>query len=355
MTDRRPSNEPPDWDAIARHRSGESEGDDARRMAEWLAAHPRDAEMLAILDAQIAAGLSTPATDAPDVEGALRRVHEQMQGASSARVLPFPRERTLTSRRWFVASVAAAAAAAAAVAVGLGSSRDAADRGAGPAVRGAAGSVVATGIGMRDSVRLGDGTRVILAPASRLTVSPAYGHGSRDVTLEGMAWLSVKHDDAAPFTLHAGGATVRDVGTEFTARTDADGGIVSVAVTEGSVELRAGPATAAPVTLVAGDRGQVSAAGRIVAERGGASVDDVSWSGGRLAFRAASMDRVQTELRRWYGVDLQLADSALRSRRITATFDGDPVDRVLQVIALALGAQMERRDSVAVLRSGATK
>jgi transmembrane sensor len=253
-----------------------------------------------------------------------------------------------------IGTAAAAAVVAAAVLYG----RDGAKRTPATTVvaAGAPGSVITTGIGVRDSVRLPDGTRVILAPASRLAVSPGYGHGSREVTLEGMAWLSVRHDTASPFTLHLGQATVRDVGTEFTARADGEGASgSSVAVTEGSVELRGASPSSVPVTLVAGDRGVVQADGRVVAERGRVSEDDVAWTRGRLIFREAPMAEVRADLRRWYGVDLRFADSTLARRRITATFEGESVDRVIQVVALALGAVVERRDSVVLLRTGAAR
>jgi transmembrane sensor len=351
------SSEPPDWNAIARYRAGESVGDEARRIGAWLDANPADAAMLAALDGTLAASLAPVAATAPDVEAALRSVRARMHDQSSLDVIPFPADRVAPSRRQapvkWVAVTAAIAAAAAALLMLITRPEAARDKVATTAVAaGSPGSVIETGIGQRDSVRLPDGTRVILAPASRLAVSATYGGGSRDVTLRGTAWLSVRHDAARPFTLHAGRAVVRDIGTEFTARAEeGEMARVSVAVTEGSVELQAisSPNT---VTLAAGDRGAVERDGRVMAERGRASDEDLGWMRGQLVFREAGMDRVRSELRRWYGVDVRIADSALLSRRLTATFDGEPVDRVLQVVALALGATVERRDSVAVLRKG---
>jgi transmembrane sensor len=348
------ANEPPDWDAIARYRAGESVGDEAHRVAAWLDAHPLDARMLAALDDTVAGGL--PALgDAPppDVEAALRSVRGRMHEPTPARVLAFPVAAPRRSAPRWIAAVVAAAAAIGALAVALGRPGER-DQPRATAERGIPGSVITTAVGVRDSVRLPDGTRVILAPASRLAVSPSYGATSREVTIEGMAWLAVRHDGALPFTVRAGQAIVRDLGTAFTVRTGSGApDAVSVAVSEGSVELRGASAAATPaVTLAAGDRGALTADGRVIAERGTASDADVAWTGGRLVFRDARMDVVRAELRRWYGIDLELGDSALARRRVTATFEGEPIDRVLEIIALALGARVERRDSVAVLRSG---
>lgn len=347
------ANEPPDWDDLARHRAGETVGDEARRIDSWLKANPLDAEMLAALDAAVA-DRTVGHVDAPDVEAALRAVHARMHDDTPTRVIPFPAARIVATRSrqrtgWIVGGLAAAAVVA--IAFSLGRTREAGDRPGAVAARGAAGSIVATGYGVRDSVRLPDGTRVMLAPGTRLAVSPSYGSTSREVTVQGMAFLAVHHDAALPFTVRAGGALLRDVGTEFTVRTGAGASDpVSVSVSEGSVEVRSASAPASAVTLAAGDRAELGSDGHVVAERGAGSDADLAWMSGRLVFRDARMDQVRVDLHRWYGVELQFADSAMLARRVTATFDGEPVDRALQVIALALGARVERRDSVAVLR-----
>ena len=44
-----------------------------------------------------------------------------------------------------------------------------------------------TRVGQRDSVRLADGSRIVLVPACRLVVAADYGMTGRDVSLEGEA------------------------------------------------------------------------------------------------------------------------------------------------------------------------
>jgi transmembrane sensor len=341
---------PPDWEAIARYLAGESGADEARAVAAWLAAHPGDAALVRALDAHAGAALA-PAADGPpiDVEGALARVHARRATEGDADVLPLrppaPRRRT----GWAVGGLAAAAVAV--LAVGIGTRDRAAGDGAGAAAP-AAGRVVATAVGQRDSVRLPDGTRVVLAPGSRLTVAADYGAARRDVQLEGAAWFSVPHDEARPFAVRAGNALVRDLGTEFAVRTDGVGsaGSVAVVVTEGAVALRAARADAdSGVVLQAGDRGALGADGAVTAERGGATAEDVAWTRGRLVYRAAPLDVVRADLRRWYGVELRVDDPAIAARRLTATFEGEPAARVVEIVALALGARATQVGDTVVL------
>ena len=213
----------------------------------------------------------------------------------------------------------------------------------------------ATTVGRRDSVRLPDGTRVVLAPGSRLTLASGFGTGARDLTLEGQALFAVVHDATRPFTVHAGGALVRDVGTVFAVRTDgAPAGAVTVSVTEGRVALQLAKDSmqlgmSGGPELAAGDRGVIGDGDVPVLARGVVTAADVAWAtSGTLTYRAAPLATVIADLRRWYGIELKV-DRTLASRRLTATFTNEPVDEVVRVIALALGATATRDGDVVTL------
>ncbi|MFL5479174.1 MAG: FecR domain-containing protein, partial [Gemmatimonadaceae bacterium] len=81
---------------------------------------------------------------------------------------------------------------------------------------------------------------------------------------------------------------------------------------------------------------------------------DLAWTQGRLVFRDTPLVLVGAELYRWYGVRLKVADSSLTKLHLTASFSGEPVDRVLNVIALSLGARIERQGNVALLYRSAS-
>ena len=66
---------------------------------------------------------------------------------------------------------------------------------------------------------------------------------------------------------------------------------------------------------------------------------DIAWADGRLAFVDVPLGDVVRELGRWYDVDWRLADPDLRTRRLTATFAGDPVEDVVHAIERALGVR----------------
>src|SRR5215212_8352849 len=250
--------------------------------------------------------------------------------------------------RWLVPMPALAAAAL--LAVGVASWMAYRNRTPQSAVASVQG-MFGTGVGARDSMTLSDGTRVIIGPLSSVTIPGDYGKTSRSVEIRGDAWFDVVHDAHKPFTVRAASATIVDVGTKFTVRSDDPAG-VSVSVSEGSVSLRQmNTPLQQGVVLKAGDNGILQRGGQVIARRGKASDADVAWLKGRLVFREAPIAEIVSSMRKWYGIELKVPDRTLASRHITASFSGESPERVLEVIRLALGAEIERRGDTAIVSS----
>jgi transmembrane sensor len=326
------------WEAIARHLAGESAPAESAAVAEWLAANPEDAALAALVQAR-ADRAATMADVTVNTEAALAAVRARMHDAPVLTV-----ERGGAPRRAPAVPVSAprrswrgvgfAAAAGLAALVGVAQWRAGRTPNTPQEYR--------TAVGQRDSVRLPDGTTVVLAPGSRLTLAAGYGSGARDVTLDGAAFFEVQHDAAHPFTVHTATADIRDIGTAFSVKTAVSG--VSVAVTHGIVSM--GVKTAAATELRAGDRATLSR-GTVRVQRGVVTAEDVSWTRGQLAYRDAPLSEVQADLQRWYGLELRIADSTLAARTLTATFRGDSASQVVHLIALALGADaVQKGDTI---------
>ena len=318
MTDPRtsPTAPAPGWDAIARYLAGESSTSEAITVRQWLDSHPTDAKAIAALNTAI--GGHAPRRQL-DVEAALRKVKTRA---------------TRRTPNWTLA-IAGLAAAAAVVAL-LVVPRSTSDR---PTT--VAESSYTTRQGMRDTVTLADGTRITLGPSSRVAVS------GRDITLDGEAFFTMASEKTGSYTVKAKGITVRDIGTAFGVRAYADEPL-KVVVSSGIVEVTGPNAT---VVLDSGDVGVVGPTGALSRVADGLSADDVAWMQGRLVFRNASMAAMRADLHRWYGVELRVSDTALLRRHFTGSFSSEPVDRVGDVIALALGARAERRGDTLFIRA----
>jgi transmembrane sensor len=330
----------PDWDAIARYLAGESSVEEAASVQRWLEANPVEKDLLTRLDAAVATDAGTEV----DVELALARVHARMGEPEQRPRLSL--ERQPAANRWRTATVGTLLAAAAVAGV-LFTMRQQLAPVTAPAT--AAAQTYTTRVGQRDSVKLADGSRVLLGPDSRLTVPADYGTTTRAVELHGDGYFDVQHDATKPFAVHVGTALIEDVGTTFTVESDA-ADTTTVAVISGSIRLRGGSSSPdGGIVLAAGDRGSIDARGNVRAERHSLRDDDVAWTTGRLVFRDASFTRVAGEIHRWYGVTFRVTDPSLLNRHVTASFSGEPIDQVLNILGLTLGARVDHKGDSAIV------
>jgi transmembrane sensor len=324
-----------DWEALARHLSGESDGAERARIEQLLAADPVGAAMIAALEQALETPVVAELTEA-DVEAALAMARARRDGI----VLPL-RRREASWRRGALRA-AAVLLVVAGGALLLRSARQSATGTRESAAVSTTEREIATGIGTLDSLRLPDGTRVVLGPRSTLRVSARYADGDRTVRLRGQGYFDVVHDASHPFVVRTATAELRDVGTTFSVESD-EGSGARVAVTSGAVAVAGtGAAQGATFLVRAGERAAFTSAATLRIERG-ATADDLAWLERRLVFHDASISRVAAELRRWYGLELVVADSALAARHVTATFDGDSKGDIGRVLAAVLGAAVQQR------------
>ncbi|HEY6156320.1 MAG TPA: FecR domain-containing protein [Gemmatimonadales bacterium] len=217
--------------------------------------------------------------------------------------------------------------------------------------------VYATTAGQRLVMRLPDGTQVTLAPQSRLRSEADYGTARRDLYLDGEAYFQVAPDSQRPLRVHTTQSVTEDLGTAFVVRAYADQVATEVVVAEGRVTLSRADTTAAARTpalvLEARDLGTLAPSGVPAVRRGVDVGRYIAWTRGVLAFDGTPLGDVVRTLGRWYNVEIRLADSALAARRLTATFQNESIDLVLQRIALTVGLRVERADGfVLLLRNG---
>jgi transmembrane sensor len=332
---------PDDWERIARYVTGEAGPSETEATRRWIDADQHRGEVVRMLESIVRNVARDQRSVADiDVEGALTRVKSRF---GEAKVIPMPSRSDADSRRTLVALLRVAAAGV--IIIGGTALWQSIRR----SQEGDNGRTFATGVGERRQVSLRDGTKVLLGPTSRLIVAASSADDRRLVMLDGIAYFSVVHDPAHPFTVKAGAISIQDVGTAFSVESDDSAG-TRVAVDSGSVAIGAADQKhSRGAVLNARDRAVVDSLGVVAVERSAVSEDDLAWIQGRLVFRDAPLVLVGAELYRWYGVRLRVADPSVANLHLTASFSGEPVDRVLNVIALSLGARIERQGNVAVL------
>lgn len=216
----------------------------------------------------------------------------------------------------------------------------------------------ATTRGQLASIYLADGTRVVLAPESRLHVPESIADRSvssqtatgRDVTLEGAAYFEVVHDANRPFSVATAAGVARDLGTEFEVRAYVSARPMQVTVVSGVVELQRGVQDARPIaTLRRGDRGTLSSAGNFTLAQNVDLRPTLAWTKGSLVFNRIPVSEVVLELSRWYDLDIRLSQDIDPNRRLVLTLDNESAKDALNLVALSLGLRAEEQGRLVTL------
>ncbi len=182
--------------------------------------------------------------------------------------------------------------------------------------------------------RLEDSTEVVLSPGSRLEARMA---SERSIALQGRAWFEVKRDEQHPFIVRSGGLEVTVLGTGFEVSAYDTSTVWTVRVRHGRVRVEAGEER---VELVAGERVHFDRGTGVFAREGPVTVE--AWGDRIVQFQNAPMSEVVTELQRIYHVRIDLQNEAVGTCRLTATFENEPIDQVLGVIAGTFGLRVLR-------------
>lgn len=201
-------------------------------------------------------------------------------------------------------------------------------------------SIYSTANGERATIRLPDGSHVVLNVGSRITVPGNYTTGNRTVQLEGEALFMVEHEQRHPFVVVAGPSVTRVLGTSFVVRHYKDDSTVQVAVRDGKVAV-------ANAIVTAAERVEVTAngAGAVHAIEG----NPFSFERGVLSLAHMPLREAIGELNRWYDADIRLADESLGRAVIGGQFPAGSLLELTEQLTSGLDVQIERNGRVLTL------
>ena len=191
-------------------------------------------------------------------------------------------------------------------------------------------STIYAPLGSRVAFILPDSTIGMLNSGSHLTYSHPFIK-KREVKLEGDAWFEVTHHEENPFTISAGDYNVNVIGTSLTVSAYSTQKFIEVVLEKGEVEF-VDKYHNITVNMLPSEK-LISNFGNIKKT----TVDPekyIAWTQGKLIFRGDPMIEVVHRLERWYNVKIILADKELESYSFRGTFEDDPLNEVLRVLAM---------------------
>ncbi|HEX8506892.1 MAG TPA: FecR domain-containing protein [Hymenobacter sp.] len=323
---------------ITRYLARQTSSDENEHLATWVGAsaeHERTFEQLKAIWQATAAPLAPAAT-----AGALRNVKARLALAPPRAQAPAPPvvARRRWARPWRVAAGVLAVLVVVAGAYFLA-------RPAAPAYR-----LYQTAAGQRQQLRLADGSRVTLAPQSRLRYPARFGGAYREVYLEGEAFFEVSKDARRPFRVHSGTWVTQVLGTTFNVSAVRGASQTAVSLVEGQVQVfdKQESYLLTPGQQLLADR----TTGRLY-RRAFDARKVTGWRRNRLVFQNEKLGEVAGQIERLYGVKLVFADAATAEVRLWATFDNEPLPAVLDALQLAGSLRYRREGRVIYLQQAA--
>jgi len=191
-------------------------------------------------------------------------------------------------------------------------------------------------VGMRSFVILPDGSKVWLNAESKLRYSVPFVRETRNIYIEGEAFLNVAHNKHSPFILQTSNTSVEVTGTSFNVKAYPEEDYISVALQEGSVKLSASNGTESKTTeMKAGDVCLVQKGTKNVTSIKSNIDKEIAWHENVLVLDETPMEEVAVLLERWYGVKVFITDDELKKYKFSTTFENEPLNRVIELLELS--------------------
>ena len=195
--------------------------------------------------------------------------------------------------------------------------------------------------GMDYHITLSDGTLVFLNSATTLKFPFHFAGNTREITVEGEAYLQVAKDQNRPFILHTPRGTVQVLGTTFNVNTY-DSGRVKVSLVDGAISF----ASASKKTILKPGQAitYLDSEGSDVTSL---NENELLWIKGRYKLDNTPMAEITKVLPRWYGVQVVIDSKAMANKKFTGTIlKSEPLEEFLEAIKLTTGAQSYYKDGV---------
>lgn len=213
---------------------------------------------------------------------------------------------------------------------------------------------ITTRPGQLGSVELPDGTAVRLGADSRLTYVDGFGRRYRTVKVNGAVSLTVPGGKDVSFEARLGDAVVTagDEGATISLRNYADEDVTLVRADAGTARVRSAGGTRQLA------EGQVVAVGRDGALRDATEVElaeSFAWTDGRLVLRDASVADVVDAFWRWYGMQVEVPDSAVAARRLSLDVPIESSQEAIRAVEGGANARFLWEENKMVFRDAAAR
>ena len=197
--------------------------------------------------------------------------------------------------------------------------------------------VVTTSDSIKNFV-LPDLSSITLHHETTIQYPAKFAEASREVTmLSGEAYFAVAHDSNRPFIIHHEIANIRVVGTEFNVK--ASNQNIEVSVNSGKVLVFTAYDSA---LLETGMIAVVSNHEKSFEIKNDANVNTWGYATGKFVFSDTPVGEVISSVEKAYPCRISVVDPSIRNCKLTAVFDNDSAENIVNLLAESLNLSVKR-------------
>jgi|GEM_PF-198597 len=196
---------------------------------------------------------------------------------------------------------------------------------------------------------LPDGSIVSLNAFSSLTYAEDYGKTNRNIELNGQAYFEVNRDSLLPFVINCSNSRLEVLGTSFYVDAQPVTGDLEVVLVDGSVSLYFEESRSLGKRIIPGEKAEMTQSNQRIVVSPNDDPNFLAWKTHHLIFLDDRLDMIVNTLGKVYQADISLANEGLASCRLTAAFDQQSLESVLNVIMATLDLRLENTASGMIL------
>ncbi|MEJ7644747.1 MAG: FecR domain-containing protein [Chryseolinea sp.] len=190
-----------------------------------------------------------------------------------------------------------------------------------------------------------DNSIVTLYRHTTLDYPVQFKRNTREVFLEkGEAFFEITPNKKKPFIVHTSGADLIVIGTKFNVLVS--GYNTKISVEEGKVMAYT---SSDSILLTNGLTGIISPGGAEIKSYVTANTNSWGYATHKLIFKNAPLKSVIRDIEKAYPCKIETKNKDIGSCNLTATFDNDSVEKIVDLIAEILNLTVKRNDGVFIL------
>ena len=188
-------------------------------------------------------------------------------------------------------------------------------------------------LGQMAQVNLSDGSKIWLNSGSVFKYPTKFDWFSREVYLDGEAFMEVAHSKFKPFVVNVKKFSIKVLGTSFNVSAFSKEDEANITLLEGAVLLNAKDKSWSK-RIVPGEVATVEK-GKMV-EVSPVNTDFyTSWKEGKIIFKKETLEEIAKKMERWYNVEIRFKDEELKTHTFSGTFlKYKPVEQVFKSLSI---------------------